>query len=149
MTVVFINCSYIPLHAVRLQVLRGGAYSIIAPPAHGGTRRYAVSLKPASLALCHLCTSDHLSVCSGQFVRRSTISFGPNFREEFSLAPCHCCKTFLQAAANLLQGPQFPLLSSFGPPRRPAAGFRPLGRFFIVLEDFTAASSVWTSRCSI
>jgi hypothetical protein len=55
---------------------------------------------------------------------------------------------FLQAAANFLRDPQSPRVSSFGSPRRPAASFRPLCRFFIVPEDFTKASSVGTSRCS-
>jgi hypothetical protein len=54
--------------------------------------------------------------------------------------------TFLQAAANNPLDPQSLRVSSFGFPRRPAAIRRPLCRFFIVLDDFTAASSVGTSR---
>jgi hypothetical protein len=56
--------------------------------------------------------------------------------------------TFLQAAANFLQDLQIPRVSSFGSPRRPAARCRPRCCFFIVAEDFTAASSVRTSRWS-
>jgi hypothetical protein len=52
--------------------------------------------------------------------------------------------TFLQATANFLWDPQTTRVSSFGSPRRPAARCRPLCRFFIVLEDFTAASSIRT-----
>jgi hypothetical protein len=50
--------------------------------------------------------------------------------------------TFLQAAANFFRDPQSPRASSFGSPHRPAARCRPLCRFFIVPEDFTAASSI-------
>jgi hypothetical protein len=56
--------------------------------------------------------------------------------------------TFLQAAANFLRDPQYPLISFFGSPRRPADRCRPLCHFFIVPKDFTATSSVGTSRYS-
>jgi hypothetical protein len=56
--------------------------------------------------------------------------------------------TFLQATANFLQDPQFPWVSSFGSPCHPATRCQPLCCFFIVPEDFTAASSVGTSWCS-
>jgi hypothetical protein len=56
--------------------------------------------------------------------------------------------TFLQTAANFLRDPQSPRVSSFGSPRRRAARCRPLCHFFSVPEDFTAASSVGTSRYS-
>jgi hypothetical protein len=55
---------------------------------------------------------------------------------------------FLQAAANFFRDPQSPWVSSFGSLRHLTASFRPPRRFFIVSEDFTAAFSVGTSRCS-
>jgi hypothetical protein len=56
--------------------------------------------------------------------------------------------TFLQAAANFHRDPQSLWVSSFGSLRRPAAICRPLCRFFVIPEDFPAASSVGTSRRS-
>jgi hypothetical protein len=56
--------------------------------------------------------------------------------------------TFLQAATNFLREPQSPRVSFVGFTRRPAAIRRPLGRFFVTLEDFTAAFSVGTSQRS-
>jgi hypothetical protein len=53
--------------------------------------------------------------------------------------------SFLQAATNFLQDSQSPQVSLVGFTRRPAAICRPLCRFFITLEDFTAASSLGTS----
>jgi hypothetical protein len=50
--------------------------------------------------------------------------------------------TFLQAEANFLPAPQSPRVISFGPSRRPAAGFLPLCRFFRPLTGFTTASSL-------
>jgi hypothetical protein len=48
---------------------------------------------------------------------------------------------FLQAAANFLQDPQSPRVSSCGSLHHPMARCRPMCRLFIVPEDFTAASS--------
>jgi hypothetical protein len=49
--------------------------------------------------------------------------------------------TFLQAATNLRDS-QSPQVSFAGLTRRPAAIRRPLGRFFVTLEDFLATISV-------
>jgi hypothetical protein len=56
--------------------------------------------------------------------------------------------TFLHAAANSLRDPQSPQVISSGSLRRLAATCLPLYRFFIIPKNFTAASSVGTSRCS-
>jgi hypothetical protein len=53
--------------------------------------------------------------------------------------------TFLQEAASLLRDPQIPRVSFFGSPRRPAACFRPLCRFFRSSTGFTMASSLGAS----
>jgi hypothetical protein len=50
-------------------------------------------------------------------------------------------ETFLRAATNFFWDPQSPRVSSFGSPRRPAANFRPLCRFFRPSTGFTMASS--------
>jgi hypothetical protein len=49
------------------------------------------SLKPVSPASCHFCTVGHPPASCGQFLLRSTISWGPNFSEDVSLASCQCC----------------------------------------------------------
>jgi hypothetical protein len=51
---------------------------------------------------------------------------------------------FLQAATNLLRDSQSFRGSFVGFTRRPAAIRQPLGRFFVISEDFTATSSVGT-----
>jgi hypothetical protein len=53
--------------------------------------------------------------------------------------------SFLQAAASFFRDPQSPRVSSFGSPRRPAACFRPLCRFFRRSTGFATASSLGTS----
>jgi hypothetical protein len=108
------------------------------------------SLKPTTLALCHFCTAGHLPAGCGHFLPPSTISLGQNFPEDVSLAQCHCCTTghLPAGGSQLLPGPTISSGQLLSSSRRPAARCRPLCRFFITPEDFTAASSKETSRCS-
>jgi hypothetical protein len=85
------------------------------------------------------------NICRGPQFPRVRISLT---RFLFRHATASRQDTFLQAATKFFQDSQSLQISFLGVTRRPAAIRRPLCRFFVTPEDFTAASSGGTSRRS-
>jgi hypothetical protein len=112
-----------PLSPPERPFFRGSSYRIV--PGAG--------FLDVSLAPCHFCRAGRPHSGGVQLLQCGPQCFWVQLFLTMFLfrhATFAWRDTFLQAIANFLGDPQFPRVSSFGAPHRPAVDFRPVCRFF-------------------